>query len=209
MRRSSSPTAAAPTRARDRRVWPMPGNGRRRRQGDRLRAMAQALVASTGVIGVNLKMDAVRSGIPARGGRALGRRRRGCGRRDHDDRPVSQVLRGRSRHTARPVSRRRHGQGLRHDRAAHGHHARVLDDGRRRRARDAPPRAPRGLPATRSTPSRSMARARPTTACLRWRAATAVCASTKSCIPALFEGLRAVALDLSLGSFAAARARPS
>ena len=47
------------------------------------------LVASTGVIGVNLKMDKIRAGIP-QAVSALDRRRRRRGRaRDHDDRSVS------------------------------------------------------------------------------------------------------------------------
>ena len=70
-------------------------------------------------------MDRLRDGHSAGGGRSRRgwRRRRGAGHHDH--RSVSQGLRGGSRHRHGDVPGGRHGQGLGHDRAAHGHHARL------------------------------------------------------------------------------------
>ena len=92
---------------------------------------------------------------------------------------------------------RRHGQGLRHDRAAHGDDARLPDD---RRARSSPPcsRARSVASSTRrSTRSRSTASARPTTASSRWRPARQASAITRDDDPRLLEPLRAVAGHLA------------
>ena len=59
-RRSSSPTAAAPTPAPARRAWPTRARWPCSPPIGIGCAPSHALVASTGVIGVNLKMDAVR-----------------------------------------------------------------------------------------------------------------------------------------------------
>ena len=60
-------------------------------------APAQALVASTGVIGVNLKMDAIRSGVPAAFAALSRDGHADAAQRDHDHGSVSQVVRRRSR----------------------------------------------------------------------------------------------------------------
>ena len=60
-------------------------------------APAQALVASTGVIGVNLKMDAIRAGIPAAFAALSRDGHADAAQRHHDDRSVSQVVRRRGR----------------------------------------------------------------------------------------------------------------
>ena len=102
----------------------------------------------------------------------LSRRRRPVGRaRHHDDRSVPEGSGGRSARRCGHVPRRRHRQGLRHDRAADGDDARVRDDGRGGRAGAAAARAEGGRATTRSTPSPWTASARPTTACSRWRTA--------------------------------------
>ena len=61
-------------------------------------------------------------------------------RRHHDHRPGPQNRLRRSEAAARHGPHRRHDQGLRHDPAAHGHHARLRHDRRRRSRR--PPCAP-------------------------------------------------------------------
>ena len=95
------------------------------------------LVASTGVIGVNLKMDAIRAGIPqavtalaADGGAAAAR---AIMTTDPFPKEYAVEVDDRVRH----VPRRRHGQGLGHDRAAHGDDARLPDDGCGGRSGDA------------------------------------------------------------------------
>ena len=93
------------------------------------------LVASTGVIGVNLKMDKIRAGIPqavsqlaADGGAAAAR-----AIMTTDPFPKEYAVEVADR--IRIVPRRRHGEGLGHDRAAHGDDARLPDDGRGGRPR--------------------------------------------------------------------------
>ena len=95
------------------------------------------LVASTGVIGVNLKMDAIRAGIPMAvkalatdGGAAAAR-----AIMTTDPFPKEYAVEVTTEFGI--VPRRRHGQGLGHDRAAHGHHARLPDDGCGGRSGDA------------------------------------------------------------------------
>ncbi len=183
---------AGPRRRRSR--WPRLHRGR-----SSAAVPEEVLVASTGVIGVNLKMDAVRGGHPEGGGGARRRRRRGRRRRHHDDRSVSEVGRRRGAVCRRQLPRRRHGEGLGHDRAAHGDDARLPDDRCRRRRRHCCSVRSSMRAATPSTRSRWTASRRPTTACSRWPAAPAASPSTRRSYPALFEGLRAVALELSLG----------
>ena len=85
----------------------------------------QVLVASTGVIGVQLKSRRSRNGSAAASPRSAPTRRRGRDARHHDDRSVSErSRRARAASTARRHGRR-HGEGLRHDRADDGHHARL------------------------------------------------------------------------------------
>ena len=108
-----------------------PGHARRRSHGGRSGGRPglqpeHVLVASTGVIGVNLQMDKVVTGIHAAGG-ARPRQGQRDGAGHHDDRPVSEGMRGRVQTAAAP-SRRRHGKGLGHDRAEHGDDARLPDD---------------------------------------------------------------------------------
>ena len=107
------------------------GHARRaRRWRPRRRALVgcpaeQVLVASTGVIGVALPMDKIRSGLPAAFARARRRSGRRRGARDHDDRSVPEGSGGaRSASAAATIDDRRHGQGLRHDRADDGDDAR-------------------------------------------------------------------------------------
>ena len=80
------------------------------------------LVCSTGVIGVELPMSLIRSGVDR--DRAEGRRRAGTGARHDDHRHASE----RNRRILRCVHRPDHhrgwrGQGFRHDPSEHGHHA--------------------------------------------------------------------------------------
>jgi glutamate N-acetyltransferase / amino-acid N-acetyltransferase len=89
------------------------------------------LVASTGVIGVKLDMSKVARGCRCRSA-AVALRRAGRRARDHDDRSVSQRVCVRGDDGRAPVPRRRHGQGIRDDRAADGDHAGRGDDGCRR-----------------------------------------------------------------------------
>ena len=91
----------------------------------RLRRRSTVLVASTGVIGVKLTMANVERGIADAASQLSPRRRRRRGARDHDDRSVPEGS-ARSKSSARRaiVPRRRHGQGLGHDRAADGDDAR-------------------------------------------------------------------------------------
>ena len=88
----------------------------------------QVLVASTGVIGVGLKMDRVVAGYSGRRGRARTRQRQRDRARHHDDRPVPEGACGQRADTARLVHRRRHGERVGHDRAEHGDDARLPDD---------------------------------------------------------------------------------
>ncbi len=102
----------------------------------------EIVVASTGVIGVHLPMDRVRFGVPA-AVKALspqGGAEAALAIMTTDTRPKEVVPRVRARR--RSCARGRHGQGRGHDRAQHGHHARVLHHGRRHRP-TAPPRGPR------------------------------------------------------------------
>ena len=116
-RARSSSTAAAPTRARARTAGNRAGDGRR--GGARAGCdPTDVLVASTGVIGVTLDRATVASGIAKAAAALAPRRRRARGARHHDDRSLSQGSGGRGHDGQRTVSRRRHGQGLRHDRAA-------------------------------------------------------------------------------------------
>ena len=93
-RARSSSTAAAPTPAPAPRAWPTP-NAWPPRSPPRWAAVPeQVLVASTGVIGVKLQMDKVVTGHQrgrARAGARQGQRHRP---RHHDDRPVSEGVRG-------------------------------------------------------------------------------------------------------------------
>ena len=85
----------------------------------------QVLVASTGVIGVNLKMDSVVAGIRS----AVAALARGKGSETAraimttDPFPKEHAVTVQTR--ARLVHGRRHGEGLRHDRAEHGDDARA------------------------------------------------------------------------------------
>ena len=90
----------------------------------------QVLVASTGVIGVNLKMDKIRAGIP-QAVKALDATDGGAAaaRAIMTTDPFPEGIRRRGVDRVRQLPRRRHGQGLRHDRAAHGDHAGLPDDG--------------------------------------------------------------------------------
>ena len=126
-RLARAPDATRGTRARDRgqqrlrqrlhrrrRAWRMRGAWRPKSAAALGCAPEQVLVASTGVIGVGLKMDKVVAGHPR--GRAGTRARQGQRHRarHHDDRPVSRrSTRSRVQTAARVVHRRRHGQGLR------------------------------------------------------------------------------------------------
>ena len=86
----------------------------------------QVLVASTGVIGVALDIEKIRRGLPdamaALGGDQGANGRAG----DHDDRSVSEGSGGAADDRRPRHHDRRHGQGLRDDRADDGDDARVL-----------------------------------------------------------------------------------
>ena len=162
-------------------------------------APSHALVASTGVIGVNLKMDAVRSGIPAAVA-ALSRDGHADAARaimTTDPFPKAYAvevtsLGGRFRVGGMA-------KGLRDDRAADGHHARLPDD---RRARS----TPRCCGARSSKPRRYTFNAITVDGESSTNDCVFALASGDSGVrideelyAALFEGLRAVALELSLG----------
>ena len=95
------------------------------------------------------------------------------GPRHHDDGSVSEGVRRLGADRAGIVHGRRHGQGLGHDRAEHGHDARFPHDRRECPPGAAPARAARIRRATPSTPSPSTATARPTTRSSRWPRAPA------------------------------------
>ena len=117
-------------------------DGRRTRRARSAATRPTVLVASTGVIGVKLDIAKVERGI--RRGRAGCRRRGGAdaARAIMTTDPFPKEVGGRSRRRGgRHVPRRRHGQGLGHDRAADGDDARRGDDRRRGRAGAAAARA--------------------------------------------------------------------
>ncbi len=93
-------------------------------------APADVLVASTGVIGVNLKMAALRTGIPAAAAAldADGGADAADAIMTTDPFPKSAAVEVET--AARHLPGRRHGQGLRDDRAAHGDDARLPHDRR-------------------------------------------------------------------------------
>ena len=101
----------------------------------------QVLVASTGVIGVGLKMDRVVPGIHEACSSLAHGNAGDAAARHHDDRSVPEGARGAGRHRAGLVFGRRHGEGVRHDRAEHGDDARLPDDRRPGHAGDAAARA--------------------------------------------------------------------
>ena len=167
----------------------------------------QVLVASTGVIGVGLNMDAS-CRHPRSVCLAGPRQRQRCSARHHDDRPVSEGTRRARDDAARGVFRRRHGQGLRDDRAEHGDDARLHHDRCPGNAARCCSARSSNRRATHSTRSRWTASAPPTTACSRWLPASSGCRSTSELYPALLDGAAdRVARSSRSGSSAAAKAR--
>ena len=157
------------------------------------------LVASTGVIGVKLDMTKVERGIamaadalsPTGGADAA----RGIMTTD----PFPKEASVRDREPEGHVPRRRHRQGLGHDRADDGDDAGVRHDRCGGGAGGAAAGARGRRRTTRSTRSPSTASARRTTACSRWRAARAACRSTRPTLQLLVESLRAACEPLAIG----------
>ena len=141
------------------RAWPTPKRWARPPRAALGVDADEVLVCSTGIIGTPLPMDLILEGDAEAGEEAFGGRRRGRGARHPHHRQGRQAG-GRPR---LDLHARRHGQGLRDDRAQHGDDAR-LPHHRRRRCRATSCRrscaTPPTAPSTRST---STARPRPTT----------------------------------------------
>ena len=104
----------------------------------------QVLVASTGVIGVALPMDKVRSGLPAAFAALGADQGPAAARAIMTTDPFPKEAAARISIGGREASHRRHGQGLRHDRADDGDDARLRDDRCGGAEGAARPRAARG-----------------------------------------------------------------
>ena len=152
----------------------------------------EILVASTGVIGVQLDLDKLLDGHRPRGARAVARGARGRRARDHDHRPRAEGSRGVRDDGRGDVPRGRHREGRGHDRAAHGDDARLPHD-RRRRGGAAPAARASSTPSTsRSTPSPSTAIRPPTTPCSCWPAARPGCTIDEGSYAVFVAALREV-----------------
>ena len=199
----SSSTAAARTRARATSAWPTRARWRPRPPGSSAVPSEQVLVASTGVIGVNLPMDKLRSRHPAgvRGAVGVAGSTGRAGHHDHGSVPEGVVHDDHDRRQDRHD--RRHGEGLRDDRPGHGHAARndagVRHD--RRGGSAAAARAARSpksstTPSTRS-PSTATRSTNDTVMLLANGASGATIGDAE--YASFAKALRAVCLELALG----------
>ena len=180
------------------------------RRGARLRAAGRA-----GRVDRRHRRQARHGKVHARHrgrGRGAGSRRRRRRRaRDHDDRSVPEGSGGRGRRRARgTLPRRRHRQGLGHDRAEHGDDAGFVTTDATVDAGAAAARAARRSSTRRSTRSPWTASARPTTASSRSPTAPSGVTLDDGDYALLVEALDAASASRwRSASSAAARARPS